>query len=165
MPRPPHLRITVKALGDHSARLARIRPGTFVAIEGPYGTFTKHARSSDRVVLVGAGVGVTPLRALLEDLPEGVHVVALLRASNPHEAVLAEEMRSFVERRGGFFHSLVGPRSAVRFDSGVLATLVPDIAHRDMYICGPHGFTRQAVRAARALRVDSSRIHTEAFAT
>jgi len=165
MPRPPHLRITVKALGDHSARLARIRPGTFVAIEGPYGTFTKHARSSDRVVLVGAGVGVTPLRALLEDLPGGVHVVALLRASNPHEAVLAEEVRSFVERRGGFFHTLVGSRSAVRFDSGVLAKLVPDIAHRDVYICGPHGFTRQVVRAARALRVDSSRIHTEAFAT
>ena len=165
MPRPPHLRITVKALGDHSARLAGIRPGTRVAIEGPYGTFTKHARSHDRVALVGAGVGVTPLRALLEDLPDGVHVVALLRASNPHEAVLAEEMRVLVERRGGSFHTLVGPRSAVRLDPVVLARFVPDLAYRDVYVCGPHGFTRQVVRCARALRVDPDRIHTEAFAT
>jgi len=165
MPRPPHLRITVKALGDHSARLARIRPGTRVAIEGPYGTFTKHARSGNRVVLVGAGVGVTPLRALIEDLPDAVHVVALLRASNHHEAVLAEEMRVLLERRDGRFHALVGSRSAVRLDPVTLRQLVPDLAGRDVYICGPHGFTRQVVRAARALGVESDRIHTEAFAT
>lgn len=165
MPRPPRLRITVKALGDHSARLARIRPGTFVAIQGPYGTFTKHARSCDRVALVGAGVGVTPLRALVEDLPDRVHVVALLHASNPHEAVLAEEMKQFLEHRGGRFHALVGPRSAVRLDGAALARLVPDIAGRDLYVCGPHTFTRQVVRSARALGVDRGRIHTEAFAT
>jgi len=165
MPRPPHLRITVKALGDHSARLARLRPGTFVAIEGPYGTFTKHARSSDRVALVGAGVGVTPLRALVEDLPDGVDVVALLRASNHHEAVLAEEMRQFLEHRGGQFRPLVGPRSAVRLDTAALASLVPDLASRDVFVCGPHAFTRQVIRSARELGVDRDRIHTEAFAS
>ncbi len=165
MPRPPHLRITVKALGDHSGHLARIRPGTRVAIEGPYGTFTKHARSGNRVVLVGAGVGVTPLRALIEDLPDDVHVVALLRASNHHETVLADEMRVLLERRDGRFHALVGSRSAVRLDPVTLRQLVPDLADRDVYICGPHGFTRQVVRAARALGVESDRIHTEAFAS
>jgi len=165
MPRPPHLRITVKALGDHSAQLARIRPGTFVAIEGPYGTFTKHARSSDRVALVGAGVGVTPLRALVEDLPDGVHVVALLRASNHHEAVFAEEMRTLLEHRRGRFQALVGPRGAVRLDTETLGRFVPDLTTRDIFVCGPHGFTRQVVRAARALGVEPDRIHTEAFVT
>lgn len=164
MPRPPHLRITVKALGDHSAQLARIRPGTLVAIEGPYGTFTKNARSSDRVALIGAGVGVTPLRALVEDLPAGVHAVALLRASNHHEAVLAEEMRVLLESRGGFLQALVGPRSSTRLDASMLRNLVPDIAGRDVYVCGPHGFTRQVIRAAESLGVASECIHTEAFA-
>jgi len=155
----------VKALGDHSARLARIRPGTFVAIEGPYGTFTKHARSHDRIVLVGAGVGVTPLRALVEDLPDGVDVVALLRASNPHEVVLAQEMQTLLEARQGHFRSLVGPRSAVRIDPAALRQLVPDLRSRDVYVCGPHGFTRQVVKAARALGVEQEHIHTEAFAS
>ena len=165
MPQPPYMRITVKAVGNHGAQLARLRPGTFVAIEGPYGTFTKHARSSDRVVLVGAGLGVTPLRALVEDLPRGVDVVALLRASNDHEAVLADEMKAFLEGRGGHFRAVVGPRTVVRFDATELRRLVPDLPGRDVYVCGPHGFTRHVVRAARSLGVDRDRIHTEAFAT
>src|SRR4051794_28525826 len=61
---PPrrHVRITVKDLGDHSAALRTVRPGTRVAIEGPYGVFTAHTRASKRVLLVGAGVGITPIR-------------------------------------------------------------------------------------------------------
>ena len=74
LPTANRLRITVKDLGDHSAWLAAVEPGTRVAIEGPYGAFTHHARHTDRVLLVAAGVGVTPVRALLEGLPRHVDV-------------------------------------------------------------------------------------------
>ena len=74
LPRRPYLRVTVKGLGDQSRALARIPHGTRVAIEGPYGLFTDHARRRGRVLLVAAGVGITPIRALLEDLPDGVDV-------------------------------------------------------------------------------------------
>ena len=60
LPRPPYLRVTVKGLGDQSHALALIPEGTRVAIEGPYGVFTDHARQRGRVLLVAAGVGVTP---------------------------------------------------------------------------------------------------------
>ena len=65
MPRPPYLRVTIKDLGDASGASRWLRPGTRVAIEGPYGAFRMDRRVSDRVVLVGAVVGITPLRALL----------------------------------------------------------------------------------------------------
>ena len=42
-PTSTHLRLTVKNRGDHSAALATLKPGTRVAIEGPYGSFTSHA--------------------------------------------------------------------------------------------------------------------------
>jgi predicted ferric reductase len=165
MPRPPHLRITVKDLGDHSGHLGRIHPGTRVAIEGPYGTFTKSSRSTNRLALIGAGVGVTPLRALLEDLPDDVDVVGLLRASNHDETVLADEMRILLERRGGQLHLLVGSRRDVALDQDQLRQSVPDLARRDLYICGPAGFTHQVVDAALGLGTPPERIHTEAFAT
>ena len=59
LPQPPYIRVTIKGLGDQSRAIRRLRPGTRVAIEGPYGAFTRHARTSDRVVLIGAGVGTT----------------------------------------------------------------------------------------------------------
>ena len=64
----PYLRITAKALGEGSARLAHLRPGTRVLFEGPYGRLSSRARAQRKVVLAGAGVGITPLRALAEGL-------------------------------------------------------------------------------------------------
>ena len=49
LPRPPYIRVTIKALGDQSRGILQLPPGTRVAIEGPYGVFTRHARMSDRV--------------------------------------------------------------------------------------------------------------------
>ena len=62
------LRITVRELGDHSSRLADLKPGTRVLMEGPYGAFTAERRVRRRVTLLAAGIGITPVRALAEEL-------------------------------------------------------------------------------------------------
>ena len=89
LPSGNRLRITVKDLGDHSAALARLKQGTWVAVEGPYGAFTPDARRGDKLVLVGAGVGSAPILALLQDLPAHTDVVVLLRASTEAEFIPA----------------------------------------------------------------------------
>jgi ferredoxin-NADP reductase/DMSO/TMAO reductase YedYZ heme-binding membrane subunit len=159
-----HLRITIKALGDHSAALARLQPGTPVAIEGPYGVFTADARSRERALLVGAGVGITPVRALLEELPAATDVVVVLRGSTPDDLVLRDEIAAHVDHRGGRLVELVGPRERVRLDARALRAIVPDVAHRDVYVCGPDGFQDGFVHAARRAGVPEQQIHHETFA-
>jgi ferredoxin-NADP reductase len=163
-PSPRHLRITVKALGDHSAALATIPAGTRVAIEGPYGAFTADHRRSDRVLLIGAGVGTTPVRALLQELPAGTDVVAVLRAHTPAQLILREEIAREVAARGGRLHEVTGPREHVRLDAGALRELVPDIRRRDVFVCGPDGFTAAITDAAARAGVPAARLHHEAFA-
>ncbi len=164
LPRPPLLRVTVKALGDFSESLARLPVGTRVAIEGPYGVVTAHARTADKVLLVAAGVGVTPMRAILEDLPKGVDAVVVLRAPTREDVILHAEMEELVSERAGRLHLLVGSRHQVRLDHRLLGRLVPDIAQRDVYVCGPEGFTDRILGAARRLGVGAGAIHTESFA-
>jgi ferredoxin-NADP reductase len=160
-PHPRRLRITIKQLGDHSAALARLKVGTRVAIEGPYGVFTADTRRGDRVLLIGAGVGITPIRALLEELPETADVVVILRASRREDLVLQDEVADLVRRRGGRLHVLVGSRGSVVLD---LASLAPGLTDRDVYVCGPDGFSEVIAAAARAAGVPADRIHHESFA-
>jgi predicted ferric reductase len=163
MPKPPFLRLTVKASGDHSSSLARLKLGTRVMIEGPYGTFTHHVRTRDRVALIGAGVGVTPLRALLEDLPNSVDVEFVVRASSPQSVVHRDEILSLLEARDGRYREVIGPRERVRLDAKALRRLIPDIAERDIYVCGPGGFSERVVASALRLGAAAERIHQEEF--
>ena len=163
LPQAPFLRVTIKGLGDQSRAVAHLRPGTRVFVEGPYGAFTHHVRATDRVVLIGAGVGVTPLRALLEDLPEGLQVTVVIRASRPEEIVHRDELADLVDRRGGRLHELVGPRHAVPLDVRTLRRLVPGLAASDVYVCGPDGFNDVVIASCIGAGVPGDRIHVEEF--
>ena len=166
LPSPPYMRVTIKVWGDTSARVAGLRPGTRIAIEGPYGAFTDEARTSPGVALIGAGVGITPLRALLEDLAPDVDVVVLQRASSDAGLVHRAEIEELVAGRGGRMLALAGPRRAHRLDDPRrLRALVPDLAARDVYICGPDAFTAGVVAAASAIGVPPEAIHHESFAS
>jgi ferredoxin-NADP reductase len=155
--------VTVKGLGDQSRAVTQLKPGTRVFIEGPYGAFTRYARSSESVALIGAGVGITPLRALLEDLPESVRVTVIVRASTPEDIIHRDELATLVDRRGGQFHEVIGSRHQVDIDAAALRQLVPDLAQSDVYVCGPQDFNLSIVEAATTLGVHRDQIHLEAF--
>ncbi len=164
LPNPPFIRVTIKDVGDHSGSIAALKPGTRIFAEGPYGVFTHHRRSSERVVLIGAGVGITPLRALLEELPATVKLSVITRASHESELVHREEIADLVTEHSGTLHELVGPRHSVKLDAGTLRRMVPGLAESDVYICGPAAFTDQLAATVAKLGVAHERIHTEAFA-
>ncbi|MFF7633021.1 ferric reductase-like transmembrane domain-containing protein [Kitasatospora sp. NPDC008050] len=161
-------RITVKDLGDSSAALGRLRPGTRVWFEGPYGAFTEQRRDrARRVLLIAGGAGITPIRALYESLPgSGADVVLLYRVSRAQDLVLYRELEDIARRRGFGLHPLVGPRGGPQDDPLSAARLretVPDVSHRDVYVCGPAGMAQAARRDLRRLGVPARRIHSEAF--
>ncbi len=164
LPRPPYLRLTVKAVGDHSAALAELKPGTRVLAEGPYGAFTRFAQQRPRALLVAAGIGVTALRALLEDLPRGSAPVVILRGRTEADIPLLGEVRELTRHRRGRLLELTGRRDQAQVTPQNLQRLVPDLGDRDVFVCGPEEFVADVVRAARDLGVPGGAIHHEAFA-
>jgi ferredoxin-NADP reductase len=106
---------------------------------------------------------MTPLRALLEDLPAGTDVVVVARASTAQDLVHRAEVAELVKRHGGRLHEIVGPRHKVRFNARTLRRLIPDIAGRDVYVCGPEGFSAEIVAVALQLGTAPEQIHQEKF--
>ncbi len=160
------LRLTAKALGDHSASLAHVRPGTKVILEGPYGAFTRHRRRKRKVLMVGAGIGITPLRSLMEALPARPGDLTLIyRASGASQVALRAELDQLAARRQAQVHYLLGPRwqHPEYLSPGHLARLCPDIAKRDVFVCGPAGFTQAVSESLRRLKVPARQVHTESF--
>lgn len=156
-----YLRLTVKAVGDYSSAIARLRPGTPVAIEGPYGVFTVRSRRRRKAMLIAGGIGVTAIRSLLEDLPENSEPAIILRASRQDDLVLASEVADLAALRRGRVYEWVGPRSAARLER--LSQLVPDLRHRDIYVAGPKGFVDAVTTMLEKMGVPREAVHFEAY--
>ncbi|MFD7997022.1 ferredoxin reductase family protein [Streptomyces mexicanus] len=165
-PRPEVLRITVKAIGDHSARLRELAPGTRVWAEGPYGALTAARRSRGKVLLVAGGVGITPLRALFETLPGAAGDITLLyRASSTRDLALWDELAAIAEERGARLMYAVNSPDGERPDisAASLRRKIPDIDRHDVFLCGPPGFARSVYEALREAGVPARRVHHESF--
>lgn len=173
-PEPGRLRVTIQAVGEGSERVARLRPGVKVAIEGPYGTMTAERRRHPRMLVMAAGVGITPMRALIADTPYAPGEAALIyRFSHDEHAIFRDELEEIADRRGVDLHLMPGARAADGSwlpigcdgdDVAVLQRLVPDVANRDIYICGPLPWITAVKRALKAAGVSRTQIHTEDFA-
>lgn len=173
-PNGKQLRITVKNLGDDSAKIGELRPGTRVLFEGPLGILTGESYRGGQVALFGCGVGITPLKALLEELPYAHGQATLVyRVRSQAEAIFRSELQHLADQRGVRVIYVPGPRAghgswlpvgaADRGEVTALNQLIPDLRNHDVYICGPDAWTTAVRDCALQLHTPAEHIHYERF--
>ena len=160
------LRITVKNLGDFTSRIGEIAPGSRVAVEGPFGVFTDSVRTRNKVLLIAGGIGITPIRALLEEMDGDL--IVLYRVLGDSDVIFRDELDSLATDRGFALHIVAGDH---RTDEGRdllspkhLQELVPDLAEREVYVCGPPAMASAIEENVRGANVSSRYLHVERFA-
>ncbi|MDQ6747823.1 MAG: ferredoxin reductase family protein [Candidatus Dormibacteraeota bacterium] len=169
-PNGEYLRLTVKDVGDGSGEVHTIKPGTRVGVEGPYGVFTTAQRQQGRVLLIAGGIGITPIRALLEEMPAGKgNVVLIYRARSWVEVLFRRELEDLIAARQGVLHFMVGNRNSSDlppepFSPRAMRQLVPDIERRDVFICGAGRMMVELHDTLSELGVPDRQIHYERFA-
>lgn len=172
------IRFTVGNRGDDTALLQDIKVGTRVILEGPFGVFSESKRTKQHVVLMAAGIGVAPIRALAESLAaDRGDVTIIYRVTERSDAALIEELEKIADQRGHKLYVLDGPRpngpgflpkqpeaEPARPEYARLIDLAPFVADSDIYICGPASWAGAAMTALRKLNIPKSSIHLEEFA-
>lgn len=172
-PTSDRLRVSVSAGQEEAARLAELRPGTRVLVEGPYGALGDLRRRHPRLLLLAAGLGITPLRALLEEVRPGAATL-LYRVSDDAagRAALGDEVTALARERDVHLVWLAGPRRSAYswlpedYDGdevGVLRDLVPEVVDSDVVLCGPSEWSDRVAATLQEAGVRRRDVHREDF--
>ncbi|MEK7556840.1 MAG: oxidoreductase, partial [Patescibacteria group bacterium] len=170
VPDGKEIRITAKAVGDFTQKLGSVPVGTKVLIDGPYGIFTEWTNESPKVLFIAGGIGITPIRSLMERLvSRGREAVLLYANKTEKDIVFKKELEEVVKRYGGDIVHVLSDEPAYAGEKGFIDTnkikrLVPDVAKRDVYLCGPPPMMKAVIAALQNLGVSAERIHWERFA-
>ncbi|MGD9538607.1 MAG: ferric reductase-like transmembrane domain-containing protein [Alphaproteobacteria bacterium] len=160
------LRVSIRMVGDFTRNLPQLAPNTPISVYGPFGGFTlQRFASYRRLVLIGAGIGITPFLGMLAfELSNRdfrriwLYYVVRDEASAVHDAEIRESYlnaESYID-----YYPWLTAR-----DGHITAKAVADqVAPLDDYavmLCGRSRFVADLARQFRALGIPSSRIITE----
>ncbi len=166
------IRLTIKRLGDFTRRIPELKPGTPVIIDGPHGIFTARRCTLPKVLLIAGGIGITPIRALAEELIATDHDILLIYANRNRAAmVFGPELAGLVRSAEGRLR-IIPVMSADKewsgeqghLDHNRLVRLVPDAHEREVYLCGPPPMMSALKATLLELGVRRSHLHYERFA-
>ena len=174
-----YYRIAVKREHDGAASNylhRRLAPGDQLDVAAPRGTFILD-ESDDPVLLISAGIGATPVLAMLNALAaqhSGRQIWWLHTARCGHEHSFAAEARALLARcpntRIGVYYSRPSGEDRVGRDFDMAGRLTPTLLlelepprNAEAYLCGPTMFMNEVSAALASIGLDASRIHTEPF--
>ncbi len=164
------LRLTIKKIGDFTSAIPKLKPGTRVLVDGPYGALTANRAALPDVLLIAGGIGITPLRSLLEAFALEGRDITLLYANRSEKRIVFQEELAKLAAQHPYpkVHVIIshpedwsGERGHV--DEEKLRRLVPDLTQREVFLCGPSAMMAAVRKALQALGVPGSRIHFERF--
>lgn len=152
----------------------RVAPGDLLQIAAPQGRFTFSGTDADSIVLIGAGVGITPLMCIVRTLTDrgwNKDIFLLFACRTSGDFVFREELEH-LQRRHPNLHVVatmtraegtvwMGPKG--RLTKELIAQSVPDISTRRVHICGPAPMMDATRAVLLELGVPSNQIRTEAF--
>lgn len=153
-----------------------LKMGDLVEAGGPVGKFTFTGSEADSIVLISAGVGVTPMASITRYLTERLwngDVFFIFSIQTPSDFIFANEIAA-LERTNPKLHVAVtvskpegtdwiGSRG--RISKELLIKTVSDIASRRIHICGPPGMMEAVKVMLAELGVPAEQVKTEAFGT
>lgn len=159
--------ITTKAIpgGKVSNHLVRrARPGLVVQLDQAAGDFHLPDEVPSHLLFVTAGSGITPVMGMLRSgATDGADVVVVHSAPTPAEGIFAGELKAMA-RAGRIRLVLRHTETDGIITPHELSLLVPDLAARETWACGPTGMLDELADFYGALGIDS-RLHTERFRT
>lgn len=166
------VRLTIKQLGDFTRRIPELKPGTHVIIDGAHGVFTARNSASQKILMIAGGIGITPIRSLVEEMVlAGRDIILIYANRNRASTVFEKELDALASASSVRLHVVyvmsnepewIGDKGYI--DKERIDRLVPGFVNRDIFLCGPPSMMKSIRAALSSMNVKPGRIHYERFA-
>jgi len=156
--------VTVKAIPDGKVSnhlVHRTSPGTLIHLDQAAGEFVLPERRPEKALFITAGSGITPVMGMLRNHPELTDVVLVHSAPTADDVVFGADLRDMA-RAGRIRLVEQHTDTAGMLDAAAIAELVPDLAERATWACGPVGML-EALEAHWETAGIADRLYTERF--
>lgn len=152
----------------------RVKEGDLLDCSGPSGAFVFTGRECKCILLIGGGVGITPLMSVIRYLTDRAwagDIYLIYGVHAPHDVIFREELEYLAHRHPNFRAVIAvshpegtdwaGEKG--RITKELIARSVPDLASRYVHLCGPVPLMEAVKKELAELGVPAERIKTEAF--
>lgn len=169
MPNGKELRITVKELGDFTGMIKNLSVHTKIIIDGPYGVFTNLFAVSDKVLLIAGGIGITPIRSLMEEmLKKGKDIVLLYANRTKEDIVFKNEIDKLAEVYNAKVVYILSHEPEYAGEQGYIdlekiKQYAPDVLDRELYLCGPVPMMSELLDVVKTIGLSHRQVHYEKF--
>jgi len=171
LPNQNQIRLTIKAQGDFTNQMPNLKAGTKVIVSGPHGAFTHDKQVTNKVLYIAGGIGITPIRALVEERSNaGLRNSAAMLYGNRNQgdSALLEELLTLGAKINMPIFNVLSEQADYKGEKGYIDAekikrLVPDFATRDIFLCGPPPMMNGIVAALKQLGMPANQIHYERF--
>lgn len=154
-----------------------VKVDTCIEINGPFGNFTCFANPAEKLLLISAGSGITPIMSMsrwLCDTAANCDIVFFHCARSPRDIIYRHELEMMSARYDNF-HLAVSTTGkepghswlslSGRLDAGMMRVVAPDYSDRTVYVCGPDTFMQSTKQMLESISFPMQNYYEESFGT
>ncbi|MUG95307.1 FHA domain-containing protein [Scytonema sp. UIC 10036] len=154
-----------------------VTTGSILKLNEPSGNFTCFANPKQKLLLISAGSGITPMMSMsrwLCDTGASCDIVLFHCARTPRDIIFRQELEMMSARYPNFHLAISTTRREPgqswfgltgRLDAAMLQVIAPDFRDRTVYVCGPHDFMECVNQMLKSLDFPMQNYYEERFET
>ena len=170
-----YIEITMNLVGEFTKKLWESKVNDFLIFKGPFGKFYFNDEINNNVILIGGGLGVTPLMSLIryckdKNLPNKVNLIYSVKT--PEEIVYNDELKQIKEKNQNFNYTITITRpqpeqnwsgKTGRIDLELIKQNIDNVENSIYYLCGPLEFVKSSIAMLESLGATKEQIKTDVW--
>ncbi|PIR07236.1 MAG: ferric reductase [Candidatus Komeilibacteria bacterium CG11_big_fil_rev_8_21_14_0_20_36_20] len=158
-----NLKLTIKALGDYTSKLAILKIGTKVKIEGPFGRFSyKNCHNKNQIWIAG-GIGITPFLSMAPTINDQYKIDLYCCFKTSAENFLLNKLQKIATQNNQLRIISWPSNKKGRLKAEVIAEMSQGLNNKDIFICGPPAMLKSLKKQFIKLKIPKKLIHSEEF--